>query len=199
MLRWAVAQGTELGRLVDGIMRAGGLVADEHVIQLVEEKLSNPKIAANFLMDGFPRTLPQAQALDASLRRLGVGLDRVIVLDVPDEVALKRMTARRTDPETGKIYNLLFSPPPPELESRLVQRADDREDAVRKRLRKFHAETQPVIPYYEQQGLVRHIDATIKPDQVFQRIQEILMEDRPPSSRGSALGNPRQAASALFL
>jgi adenylate kinase len=176
MLRTAVARGTELGRRVEAIMKNGGLVPDEIVIGLIRERLEDPDIAKAFLMDGFPRTLAQARALNEILEEKRARLDRVLLFEVPAEMIVERITGRRGDPKTGKIYHLTFNPPPPEVVSRLVHRADDKEEAVRERLAEYHAQTQQVIPFYDTLGILRRIDGTRRPHDVFQQILRVLSE-----------------------
>jgi adenylate kinase len=174
MLRSAVAQGTELGKLADGIMKSGALVPDDLVISLVKERLGDRATAENFLLDGFPRTLAQAEALQKMLDGQGLGIDKVVMLEVPDDLVIKRITGRRSDPQTGKIYHLIFNPPPADVAGRVVQRQDDTEEAAGKRLAKYYAETRPVVPFYESRGLVTKIDGTPAPKEVFQKILGIL-------------------------
>jgi adenylate kinase len=176
MLRSAVAQGTELGRRVETIMKLGELVSDAIVIELIHERLEDEAVAESFMLDGFPRTLAQAKALDEMLHSKGLALDRVLLFEIPDETIVERITGRRTDPVTGKIYHVKFNPPPPDVARRVVQRPDDRESVVRLRNEKFHSETEPVIPYYESRGIVSRLDATQRPSEVFQEILKILSE-----------------------
>lgn len=174
MLRAAVTEGTALGRQADAFMKAGDLVPDSLVVGLVMERLAKPDCAAGFMLDGFPRTVPQAQALDAALEAAGIALDHVVVLDVPDALIVERITGRRMDPETGAIYHLTFSPPPPDVAARLAQRKDDTEQAVTSRLAKYHSETTPVLDVYGPKGLVRHVDGVGHPDEVTARILAAL-------------------------
>jgi adenylate kinase len=176
MLRSAVTEGTPLGLKVDAIMKSGALVPDELVIELIRERLTGPNCERGFLLDGFPRTLPQAEALDRMLTDCGLAIDRVLHIHVPDEIIVERIVGRRTDPETGRIYHVRFSPPPAEAQGRLVQRKDDTEEAVRTRLEKYHNETRPVLPFYEAKGLVRKLDGTRKPQEVFQSVLDVLSE-----------------------
>lgn len=170
MFRAAVKAGTPLGKEAERYMTSGQLVPDEVTIGLVRERIQQPDARQGFMLDGFPRTLPQAQALHEALRADGVQLDVVLVLEVPDELIVRRITGRRTDPETGRIYHLNFDPPPPEIAGRLTQRPDDTEEACRTRLQLFHAQTAPIIPFYEALGLVRRVDGVGSPDEVTQRI-----------------------------
>lgn len=170
LFRAAVKAGTEMGQAAGRFMKAGQLVPDEVVIGMVKERIAEPVCAGGFMLDGFPRTLPQAEALDAA----GVALDRVLVLEVPDDLIVQRIVGRRSDPETGAIYHLEFSPPPAAIADRLVHRQDDTEEACRARLASYHAQTSPIIPYYGERGLVRKVDGVGDPDVVTQRIQTVL-------------------------
>lgn len=174
MLRAAVAEGTELGKRADAFMKAGDLVPDKLVVDLVVERLARPDCAGGFMLDGFPRTVPQAEALDAALDNAGITLDHVIVLEVPDALIVERIVGRRADPVTGRIYHVKFDPPPPDIADRVTQRQDDTEEAVTARLAKYHSETTPVLPLYEAKGIVRRIDGVGAPTQVAQRIDLAL-------------------------
>ncbi|PIE17810.1 MAG: adenylate kinase [Proteobacteria bacterium] len=174
MLRAAVREGTDLGKLADRHMKAGDLVPDSLVVDLVVERMKRPDCEAGFMLDGFPRTVPQAEALDEALARAGISLDHVVVIEVPDELIVDRITGRRMDPDTGAIYHTKFSPPPAEIADRLVQRKDDTAEACKSRLAKYHSETTPVLPFYEGQGLVRHVDGVGAPVEVAVRIEEAL-------------------------
>jgi adenylate kinase len=174
MLRGHVKQQTDLGKEAKEYMDAGKLVPDDLVIRMVKERLKEPDARNGFILDGFPRTRPQAEALDGALKEAQAELDAVVLIDVPDEVVMDRMTGRRTDPETGKIYNLNFNPPPPEIADRVIQRDDDNPESVRTRLEKYHAETEPVIPYYEEKGLLKRIDGQAAPDEVTAKVLAAL-------------------------
>ena len=174
MLRAAVAEGTELGRQADVLMKRGDLVPDALVIGMLLERIGRPDCETGFLLDGFPRTRPQAQALDDALASHGTALDAVVLIDVPDEVIVSRITGRRSDPETGRIYHMEFDPPPAALIPRLVQRKDDTEEAAQARLRKYHAETAPVVPFYADKGLLVHVDGLGAPRVVTERLMAVL-------------------------
>ena len=174
MLRAAVQEGTELGREADDYMKRGALVPDELVIAMVIERIGKPDSAKGFMLDGFPRTRPQAEALDAALTRAGVSLDAVVLIKVPDALIVKRITGRRSDPVTGAIYHLEFNPPPPEIAERLVQRKDDTVEACTARLDKYHSETEPVIPFYGAKGLLKEVDGVGAPAEVTARIERVL-------------------------
>ena len=170
MLRAAVKAKSELGAAAEGYMKRGELVPDQLVCDLVVERLAQPDCANGFMLDGFPRTVPQAEALAITLEKAGITLDLVLVLEVPDELIVDRITGRRSDPETGAIYHLKFNPPPAEVADRVVQRSDDTEEACRTRLAKYHAETTPVLPFFEAQGIVKRVDGVGTPDEVTARV-----------------------------
>ncbi|MCB9677423.1 MAG: adenylate kinase [Alphaproteobacteria bacterium] len=170
MFRAAVKAGTPMGKEADRYMKAGQLVPDEVVIGMVKERIAEPDCSEGFMLDGFPRTVPQAEALDAA----GVGLDVVLVLEVDDELIVSRIVGRRSDPETGEIYHLQFNPPPAEIMSRLVHRKDDTEEACRTRLGAYHDQTSPIIPFYEARGLVKRVNGVGSPDEVTARITAAL-------------------------
>lgn len=172
MLRAALAAGTPLGREAKSYMDAGKLVPDSVVIGLVEERLNESDTANGFILDGFPRTTAQADALQALLERLGRPLDHVVELRVPSELIVERTTLRRTDKRTGQIYHLKYSPPPPDAE--LEHRADDREETVRQRLEQYEAMTAALLPYYRQLGLLRSVDGVGEPAAVTARVLEAL-------------------------
>ncbi len=174
MLRAAVSEGTELGKQADGYMKAGGLVPDELVIAMVIERIGKPDCAKGFMLDGFPRTRPQAEALDIELQKAGVALDVVLQIEVPDDLIVERITGRRLDPDTGDIYHMKFKPPPADIAGRVTQRKDDTEEACRARLGKYHSETAPIIPFYEAQGRLKRVDGNAAPDEVSRRIEQVL-------------------------
>ena len=176
MLRAAVAEGTELGQKADGYMKSGGLVPDELVIAMVIERIGKPDCENGFMLDGFPRTRAQAEALDAELTKAGAALDVVVQIEVPDQLIVERITGRRSDPETGTIYHMIFDPPPAEVADRVVQRSDDTEKACVARLQKYHSETAPIIPFYEEKGLLVKVDGVGAPDEVTERIKKALAE-----------------------
>ena len=174
MLREAVRNGTELGKKADAVMKLGQLVPDDVVIGMVLERIAREDCARGFLLDGFPRTRPQAEALDVALAGAGVKLDAVVLIAVADGLILERITGRRSDPETGAIYHLKFNPPPGDVAGRLVHRADDTEAACTARLSKYHAETAPIVPFYEAKGLLKRVDGVGAPDEVSARILAAL-------------------------
>ncbi|MFO8151759.1 adenylate kinase [Thioalkalivibrio sp.] len=149
MLRAAVKAGTPLGMEAKKVMDAGGLVSDDIILGLIKERLQQPDCAQGFLFDGFPRTIPQAEALKDE----GITLDFVVQIDVDDEEIIKRMSGRRVHPASGRTYHVIFNPP--RIEGRddltdepLIQREDDQEETVRKRLEVYHNQTKPLVDFY---------------------------------------------------
>ena len=149
MLRAAVKAGTPLGLQADAVMKSGALVSDDLIINLVKERIAQPDCANGFLFDGFPRTIPQADAMKAA----GVKLDYVLEIDVPFGAIIERMSGRRSHPATGRTYHVKFNPP--KVEGRddltgepLIQREDDKEETVKKRLDVYAAQTRPLVAYY---------------------------------------------------
>jgi adenylate kinase len=174
MLRAAVKEGTPLGISADGYMKAGKLVPDDVVIGMILERIAKPDAARGFMLDGFPRTRPQAQALDDAMTKAGFDLDAVVLIEVPDQLLEERACGRRTDPETGKIYHLKYNPPPPEIADRLQHRKDDTVEAVTTRVQKYHSETAPIIPFYMDKGILKRVDGVGDPDEITKRITTVL-------------------------
>ena len=150
MLRAAVKAGTHLGLQAKAVMESGALVSDDLIINLVKERIAQPDCAQGFLFDGFPRTIPQADALKAA----GVKLDFVLEIDVPFEAIIERMSGRRSHPASGRTYHIKFNPPKTEgvddvTGEPLIQREDDKEETVRKRLDVYSAQTRPLVDYYQ--------------------------------------------------
>jgi adenylate kinase len=175
MFRAAVKAGTELGKRADEYMKSGALVPDSLVIDMVLERIQQPDCAAGFMLDGFPRTTPQAEALDVALTQAGISLDAVVLIEVPDELIENRIIHRRQDPDTGKIYHLEHNPPQDEaVRARLVHRKDDTIEACRARLDKYHAETAPIVPFYANKGILKRIYGVGSPDEIEVRIRAAL-------------------------
>jgi adenylate kinase len=168
MLRAALKDGSPLGKEAAKFMNEGGLVPDSVVIGLVEERLGLPDAKPGFILDGFPRTVAQAEALDALLRRLGTPLDFIVQIDVPRDLLMERATLRRTDKRTGQIYHLKYSPPPPDAE--LEHRPDDHEEKVKTRLDVYDAQTAALLPHYEKLGVLRRVDGVGSPKEVTARM-----------------------------
>jgi len=173
MLRAAVASGSELGAEAKGYMEAGLLVPDEIIIGLISERLQEPDAASGLLLDGYPRTIAQAEAL-AEVEKVSA----VISIEVPDEAIVERIVGRRMDPETGRIYHIRFNPPPTELSERVVQRKDDNEDTVRNRLSAYHEQTAPLADWYEQKGVLLRIDGNQSIGEVGSAIEDAITLQR---------------------
>lgn len=174
MFRAAVKAGTPMGVAAKKCMDAGELVGDDIVIGMVRERLAMADCAGGFMLDGFPRTVPQADALRSAMVEDGLALDHVLLLEVPDDLIVNRIVGRRSDPNTGEIYHLEFKPPPTEIAHRLVHREDDTEAAVRTRLDAYHGQTAPIIPFYQADGLIRRVDGVGNPDDITERIASAL-------------------------
>ncbi len=167
MLRAAKAAGKLPADLVAS-MGAGALVPDSVVIGLIDQRTQDADCASGFLLDGFPRTVPQAEALGSMLRARSLGLDRVVAIEVPRSMLIERAVLRRTDKRTGQIYHLKYSPPPPGAD--LEHRSDDREDVVEKRLATYEAMTAELLPYYETLRILSRIDGVGSVNEVSERI-----------------------------
>lgn len=179
MLRAAVAAGTEMGKAADKVMKSGGLVSDEIVVGIIKDAIDQPECKNGFILDGFPRTVVQAQKLDAMLSDKGQTIDNVIEMKIDDELLVSRITGRLIHAESGRSYHKTFRPPKvpmcdDETGEPLMQRADDNEETLRKRLGAFHKQTQPVVDYYAQKGIYAKIDAAEKADTVKKAIMDIL-------------------------
>lgn len=180
MLRAAVATGSEVGLKAKSVMEAGELVSDEIVVGIISDRLDEPDLVDGFILDGFPRTVAQAEALDALLAEKGLKLDAVIELRVEDEPLVKRITGRYTCAHCGKGYHDEFEKPAVEGvcdrcgSTEFKRRADDNEETVRSRLVAYHAQTAPLLPYYEKQGVLKTIDGMADIDVVTRQISEVL-------------------------
>jgi adenylate kinase len=153
MLRAAVSAGSELGNRVKAVMDSGALVSDDIIIELVKERIAAADCSSGFLFDGFPRTIPQAKALDEA----NVILDYVVEITVPDEEIVKRMSGRRVHPQSGRVYHIAFNPPRDQGKDDvtgepLIQRDDDREETVRERLDVYHRQTHPLVEFYQRKS-----------------------------------------------
>jgi adenylate kinase len=179
MLREAVAEGSELGQEADKIMKAGHLVPDDVMIGLIRERLAKGDARKGFILDGFPRTLVQAEKLDTLVGGNGSGDLRVVRLLVPDDALVHRLTQRRTCAQCGAIYHLENHPPKvaevcDKCGGPLIARPDDTEGAIRKRLEAFHKQTSPVADYYKSKKLLKEVDGIGPVDSVFERIEQSL-------------------------
>jgi adenylate kinase len=176
LLRDAVARGTELGRRAKAAMDAGELVSDEIVLGLIRERLGRPDAAQGFILDGYPRNVTQAGALDALLAELGQPIDAVVLMDVDEKALFQRLTGRRSCPKCSKVFNVYSSPSslgsrcdnhPGEQAPELVQRADDREDVIANRLKVYEAQTRPLVEHYRARGLLEVVNADQPVEQVY--------------------------------
>ena len=175
ILRFAVAWQTDIGLQAKSFMDAGQLVPDEIVLELLKLRLAQEDARKGFVLDGFPRTLPQAESLDKILAEIGQAIDAAVYFDVPDELIVLRLSARASCPTCGRTYNLLASPP--RLDdvcdvdgTRLWQREDDRPEVITRRLEVFRDQTFPLIKYYSDRSLLRTVDGAGDPDEVLERI-----------------------------
>jgi adenylate kinase len=180
MLRSQVAEETELGKEARRYMNAGELVPDAVIVQMITDRLADEDTRDGFLLDGFPRNLEQAGALEEALSGLNRGLTAALLIEVPDEELLRRLTGRRVCVKNpGHIYHVQSDPPKHEGVcdqdgSRLIQRDDDREATIRRRLQVYHSQTEPLIEYYERAGLLRRFDGQRSPDDVHARIRATI-------------------------
>jgi adenylate kinase len=179
ILRAAVRDETELGRTAKEYMDRGDLVPDEVIVGVIAERINSDEAADGFILDGFPRTEPQAEALAARLVELGRKLTAVLLIDVDDDEVVRRLGGRRTCEENGHVFHVEFNPPEQEgvcdLDaSPLVVRDDDKPDVIRHRLEQYHAKTEPLIDYYDGQSLLRRIDGAATPDEVASEVERTL-------------------------
>jgi adenylate kinase len=181
MLRAAVAKGTGMGLEAQKYMQSGALVVpDQVVIGVVRDRLAEPDAAAGFLLDGFPRTVPQAEELDGMLAEAGRGITHVVLIDVPAEELVQRIAGRRSCAVCGKIYNIAFDPPGTDgvcdLDGgELVQRADDNEETVRNRIGVYEQQTAPLVGYYTDKGVLQSaFGGGKRPDEVYEQVRQIL-------------------------
>ena len=179
IFRSNIKNGTELGKKAKSYMDQGLLVPDELTCDLVVDRIGKEDCANGFILDGFPRTIPQAHALDEALKKMGTAMDYAINVDVPDESIVTRMGGRRACTGCGATYHVVFNAPKIEgicdvCGEKLIIRDDDQPATVQKRLDVYHEMTQPLIDYYEKQGIVRTVDGTQKMDDVFENIVRLL-------------------------
>ncbi len=179
IFRAAIKAGTELGKKLKGYLDAGQLVPDAVTIEVIKERLKEPDCSGGFLLDGFPRTIPQAEALDRLLADLGVRLSAVLNIAVSPEALLQRLTGRRICRKCGTPYHMVFNPPAvPGVCDRcggeLYQRSDDREETVKERLDVYTNQTAPLLEYYRRQGLLKEINGELGIDEVWKEIQSLL-------------------------
>lgn len=179
LLRAEVAAGTDLGKRAKAAMDAGQLVSDEIVLGMIQARLAKPDAKSGFILDGFPRNIPQAQSLDAMLARLGQPLQLALLVDVDTEVLLKRLTGRRTCGSCGAIYNIYFSAPKTankcdKCGSALTHRSDDNEQTVANRLKVYQQQTAPLVNYYKAQGKLRTVRGVGAVSAIFKNVTDII-------------------------
>jgi adenylate kinase len=199
MLRAAVAAQTDVGKQAEAVMKAGGLVSDDIVIGIIRDRIQEPDCQYGFILDGFPRTLAQAKALDAMLAEEGASVTKVIELNVPDSVLEERICGRWIHKASGRTYHVRFAPPlSMELDAKgdfspvsmkdnetgdqLIQRPDDTSDALVKRLKSYHEDTVPILQHYEPHGIVRTVNANQGMDGVWKEILVALGRKRESDS-----------------
>jgi adenylate kinase len=179
ILREAVEHGTELGRKAKEFMDAGELVPDELICAVIDERLDSGEADDGFLLDGFPRTIGQAEMLEQTLDKRGRRLTAVLLIEVPDEEVVRRLSGRRTCVKNGHVYHVEFDPPKNEGVcdqdgSRLVQRDDDKPETIKKRLEVYHEQTSPLVDWYDERGILCRFDGTRSPEEVHSHIRATL-------------------------
>lgn len=179
ILRAAVKEGTELGREADQYMSRGDLVPDEVIIGVIGERVQAPEAADGFILDGFPRTVPQAEALDSEMKGLGRSLSMALLIDVDDEELVRRLGGRRTCAENGHVFHVEFDPPEKEGVcdvdgSELLIRDDDEPEVIRRRLEQYHEKTEPLVAYYDEAGILHGVDGARPMPEVTEEIRGAL-------------------------
>jgi len=179
MLRANVKDETALGKEAKRYMDAGDLVPDELIVKMARERLQEEDAQDGFILDGFPRTIPQADALDEMLSGLGRRVTAALLIDVPDDEVVRRLSGRRVCVKSGHNYHVEFDPPKhddvcDQDGSRLIQRDDDKPDVIRKRLAVYHEKTEPLVEHYDEQGLMRRIDGTREAADVHDHIRAVI-------------------------
>ncbi len=179
ILRAAVRGETSLGQTAKEYMDRGDLVPDEVIVGVIAERIDSAEARDGFLLDGFPRTMPQAEALDAKLEELGRGVTAVLLIDVSDDEVVRRLGGRRTSAENGHVFHVEFNPPQQEgicdLDgSELIVRDDDKPEVIRKRLETYHEKTEPLVAYYDERSVLRQIQGSAAPDEVAEEIRRTL-------------------------
>lgn len=179
MLRAAVSEGSPLGVKAKSFMDSGALVPDDLIVDLIVERVGQPDCQDGFLLDGYPRTIPQADALATALGGLGREVSAALLIELDDEEVIRRLSGRRVCVQSGHGYHLEFDPPKHEGVcdqdgSRLIQRDDDTEDVIRNRLRVYHEQTKPLVAYYEERGLLRRFDGSRSQTEVHDHIRAAL-------------------------
>jgi adenylate kinase len=179
ILRGAVREETELGRTAKEYMDRGDLVPDEVIVGVIAERIDSSEALDGFILDGFPRTTPQAEALDSKLAELGRGVTAVLLIDVSDDEVVRRLGGRRTCEENGHVFHVEFEPPKEEGVcdidgSPLIVRDDDKPEVIRKRLETYHEKTEPLVSYYDSRSVLRRIDGEAAPEEVAEQIRRTL-------------------------
>ncbi len=190
ILRAAVKDGTEVGKQAKEYMDRGDLVPDEVIIGVIAERLQGEEASDGFILDGFPRTVPQAEALDAKMSELRRQITGVLLIDVPEEEILRRLGGRRTCEENpSHIYHVEFDPPKQEGVcdidgGKLIVRDDDKPDVIKNRLATYREKTEPLVDYYDERGILNHVDGEQSPDEVEERINGIIATLRREEEEG---------------
>lgn len=179
ILRAAVREETELGKTAKQYMDAGDLVPDAVIVGVIAERIASAEALDGFILDGFPRTTPQAEALDAKLEELGRAVTGVLLIDVSDDEVIRRLGGRRTCAENGHVFHVEFNPPQREGVcdidgSELIVRDDDKPEVIRKRLETYHAKTEPLVEYYDHRSVLRRIEGAAPPDEVTEEVRRTL-------------------------
>ncbi|HXR61721.1 MAG TPA: adenylate kinase [Solirubrobacterales bacterium] len=179
ILRAAVRDETELGQTAKEYMDRGDLVPDEVIVGVIAERIDSSEALDGFILDGFPRTTPQAEALDAKLRELGRAVTAVLLIDVSDDEVVRRLGGRRTCEANGHVFHVEFEPPEEDGVcdidgSPLIVRDDDKPEVIRKRLETYHEKTEPLVSYYDDRGVLRRIGGEAAPDEVAEKVRRTL-------------------------
>jgi len=167
LLREEVSKETTIGKEIKKYIEQGHLVPNQFVVEMIKLDVAEKE---NYILDGFPRSVEQAKSINDLV------IDLVIYLEVPEDVVIERLSLRRMDPETGKIYHLKFIPPPENIKDRLVQRKDDQEEVIKDRFKVYHQITEPLIEYYSNKKLLKTIDGSLSPEVVYQSVKKIIEE-----------------------
>ena len=179
ILRAAVKEGSEVGKQASEYMDRGELVPDDVIIGVISEHIQGPDAGDGFILDGFPRTVPQAEALEQAIEKLGRKMTAAILIEVPEEEIVRRISGRRTCEQGGHVFHVDFDPPKQEGVcdvdgSKLIVRDDDKPEVVQKRLQQYREKTEPLIDYYEDSGILQRVDGTEPPDDVAEQIRGLL-------------------------